>query len=68
MSIGLGREAKSIVPALDKSFATIKFDMQENILTANASFCSLAGYALNEIRGRHESTGKARWQARYVLS
>ncbi|PLR28654.1 chemotaxis protein [Caulobacter zeae] len=41
--------------ALDRSLATIEFDPNGVILTANANFCLSMGYDLSEIVGRHHS-------------
>ncbi|BAU93592.1 methyl-accepting chemotaxis sensory transducer [Methylorubrum populi] len=38
---------------LDRSLATIEFAMDGTILSANQNFLSVAGYALDEIQGRH---------------
>jgi methyl-accepting chemotaxis protein len=46
---------KSLTEALNKSQATIQFDMDGNIITANANFLTLIGYTLAEIQGRHHS-------------
>lgn len=39
--------------ALDRVQAVIEFDLQGNILTANANFCQGLGYELKEIQGKH---------------
>ncbi|MCD5355251.1 PAS domain-containing protein, partial [Kineosporia mesophila] len=41
------------ITAIDRSQAVIEFDLEGNVLTANALFCDLLGYRLDEIRGRH---------------
>lgn len=49
-------ETQNILLALqtvNDTFATIEFDMQGNVLTANSSFLTLMGYAADEIRGLH---------------
>jgi methyl-accepting chemotaxis protein len=44
---------KGILDAVNKSYASIEFDTQGNILTANENFLKTVGYTLEEIRGRH---------------
>lgn len=39
--------------ALDRTQAVIEFDLQGNVLTANANFLDMTGYTLDEVRGRH---------------
>jgi methyl-accepting chemotaxis protein len=39
--------------AIDKSQATIEFDLAGHVLTANENFVKTSGYSLEEIRGRH---------------
>ncbi len=39
--------------AISKAQAVIEFDLQGNILTANANFLATLGYSLDEIKGRH---------------
>ncbi|WP_244286846.1 PAS domain-containing protein, partial [Caulobacter radicis] len=41
--------------ALDRSLATIEFDLSGKILSANANFCDAMGYGLSEIVGKHHS-------------
>jgi len=41
------------VAALNKVQAVIEFDLDGNVLTANANFLSALGYSLDEIKGRH---------------
>jgi methyl-accepting chemotaxis protein len=48
-------EFESRVAAVDRSQATIEFDMDGTILTANANFLSAVGYTLREIVGQHHS-------------
>ena len=38
--------------ALDRAQATIQFDMEGTILTANANFLKLVGYTLDEVKGK----------------
>ena len=48
------KEFESQIQAIHNSgFAAIEFDLQGNILTANAHFLSLMGYSLEEIQGQH---------------
>jgi len=49
------REFKSKLKALDASQATIEFQMDGTILTANANFLRVLGYSLDEIRGKNHS-------------
>ena len=46
-------ERRAILEAINRSMATIEFDLQGNILTANDNFLSVMGYALKDIVGRH---------------
>ncbi len=46
-------ERDARLAALDRSMAVIAFDLDGNILEANANFLEATGYALNEIAGRH---------------
>ncbi len=41
--------------ALNRSLATIEFDLSGKILAANANFCQAIGYSLAEIVGKHHS-------------
>jgi methyl-accepting chemotaxis protein len=41
--------------AIDKSQATIEFNMDGTILTANDNFLNTMGYSLSEVKGRHHS-------------
>jgi len=50
-----GDDAKSILAAIDKSLATIEFDLEGKILDANENFCSTLGYTRDEIVGKHHS-------------
>jgi len=47
--------AVETLAALDRSLATIEFDLSGKILSANANFCAAMGYALDEIVGQHHS-------------
>jgi len=44
-----------LLAALDKSQAIIEFNMDGEIITANANFLNVMGYTLDEIKGRHHS-------------
>jgi methyl-accepting chemotaxis protein len=46
---------KGQVEAIGKSQAVISFDLDGNILDANANFLAAVGYSLPEIRGKHHS-------------
>jgi len=48
-------QAVETLAALDRSLATIEFDPNGKILSANANFCAAMGYRLDEIVGRHHS-------------
>ena len=55
---GSNAQAKNnaaLLKALDKSLAIIEFDAKGTVLTANANFCRLLGYAPEEIVGKHHS-------------
>lgn len=41
------------VAAMNNSQGVIHFDLQGNILDANPNFCSVIGYTLEEIKGKH---------------
>lgn len=43
------------IEAINRSQATIEFDLEGNILDANKNFLSATGYSLDEIQGRHHS-------------
>lgn len=47
------RHADSVIAAIDRSQATIEFDLQGIIKTANENFLKTVGYSLEEIRGKH---------------
>lgn len=49
------RSMAAKIKAIDGSFATIEFDTDGNIITANASFLATVGYTLEEVRGKHHS-------------
>lgn len=46
---------REIVRAIGQTQGMIEFDLQGNILEANAIFLDLMGYTLDEVRGRHHS-------------
>jgi len=46
---------KGIVEAIDKSYATIEFDLTGHIQVANNVFLQTMGYTLDEIKGKHHS-------------
>ncbi|QCO18231.1 PAS domain S-box protein (plasmid) [Azospirillum brasilense] len=43
------------IAAVNKSQAVIEFDIDGNVLTANANFLATMGYRLDEITGRHHA-------------
>lgn len=43
------------IEALNRSQASIEFDLKGNILTANKNFLGAMGYELEEIKGKHHS-------------
>ena len=49
----LFRDMKGELSAIDKSMATIEFDLQGTILTANPNFLNVLGYSLDEAQGKH---------------
>jgi len=48
-------EVKAKLDAIDKVQATIEFNMDGTIITANNNFLSALGYTLDEVKGRHHS-------------
>jgi methyl-accepting chemotaxis protein len=48
-------EVENRLSAIERSQATIEFDMDGNVLTANANFLAVMGYTLREIVGQHHS-------------
>ncbi len=46
-------DAHSIVKAMDRSQAVIRFNPAGEVLAANANFLNVMGYSLDEIRGKH---------------
>ncbi|MBL8177535.1 MAG: PAS domain S-box protein, partial [Bryobacterales bacterium] len=49
------RSMGSVIAALDRSQACIKFNMDGTVVTANENFCRVLGYRLDEIQGKHHS-------------
>jgi methyl-accepting chemotaxis protein len=48
-------EFEGQVAAVDRTQATIEFDLAGNVITANTNFLSLMGYTLREVIGQHHS-------------
>ncbi|MGZ8365477.1 MAG: methyl-accepting chemotaxis protein, partial [Nitrospira sp.] len=46
---------KGLVEAIDKSYATIEFDLTGTIQNANGLFLQTMGYSLEELKGKHHS-------------
>ncbi len=46
-------EFESQISAIQKSMATIEFQMDGTVITANENFLKALGYGLDEVRGRH---------------
>jgi len=46
-------EMKGLIVALDSTLATIEFNMDGTVITANGNFLSLMGYTLSEVTGKH---------------
>jgi methyl-accepting chemotaxis protein len=46
-------EFEGKINAIDKSQATIEFDMDGIVITANEKFLNVVGYTLDEIKGKH---------------
>ncbi|GAB2191193.1 PAS domain S-box protein [Sessilibacter sp. MAH1] len=46
-------DSQSIVNAASRSFATIEFDLDGNILSANDNFLATMDYKIDEIKGKH---------------
>ena len=47
------KDLEGKVAAIDKTQAVIEFDLDGNVLTANANFLATLGYELAEIQGKH---------------
>ena len=45
--------AAATLAAIEQAQAVIEFDLDGNVLTANAKFLAAMGYSLDEIKGRH---------------
>ena len=54
-SLFCSSDAQSIVAALDRSQASIEFNLDGTIITANANFLGAMGYSLDEVKGKHHS-------------
>jgi methyl-accepting chemotaxis protein len=48
-------DAMALLAAIDRSQATIEFNLDGTIITANRNFLSAMGYTLPEIEGKHHS-------------
>ena len=48
-------DATALLAAIDRSQATIEFNLDGTIITANQNFLSAMGYTLAEIQGKHHS-------------
>ena len=53
--ISLKNDSAAKLAALDKSQATIEFEPDGTIVTANANFLKALGYRLEDIKGKHHS-------------
>ncbi len=49
----VSKEMEGQLDAINKTMATIEFDLRGNIITANANFLRLLEYRLEEIQGQH---------------
>jgi len=54
-SMRKNRQASAVLTALDRSQASIEFDLSGQILHANAKFLSTLGYTIAEVQGQHHS-------------
>ncbi len=54
-SFGSASDMAAKLAALDKSQATIEFNLDGTIITANENFLNAMGYRLEEIQGKHHS-------------
>ena len=54
-SLTAGLTASATLEALDRSLAIIEFSPRGVILWANENFCSVMGYSLKDIKGKHHS-------------
>lgn len=48
-------DSKGQVEALNRSQASIQFDLNGNIITANENFLNVMKYSLDEVKGKHHS-------------
>ncbi|KAB2888094.1 MAG: PAS domain-containing protein, partial [Burkholderiaceae bacterium] len=46
-------EFEGTVAAIGRALAVVEFDLTGRVLTANANFLAMTGYALDEVQGRH---------------
>src|SRR5689334_17622767 len=46
-------DREGLLAALDRAQATIEFNLDGTVQTANENFLRVMGYSLDEIRGRH---------------
>ena len=44
---------KGLMDAIDKAYATIEFNLDGTVITANENFLKTLGYSLDEIKGNH---------------
>jgi len=49
------QEFEALAAAIDRSHATIEFDLDGRILTANRNFLRMLGYTASDIEGKHHS-------------
>jgi methyl-accepting chemotaxis protein len=54
-TIETSREHEHLIEALQRSTAVIEFDLNGNVLTANARFQESMGYTLAQLTGKHHS-------------
>ena len=52
-SSSIAADATALLAAIDRSQATIEFNLDGTIITANQNFLSAMGYSLSEIQGKH---------------
>lgn len=52
-TIEASHQYESVIKAMQRSTATIEFDMDGHVLTANDLFLTAMGYRLEEIKGKH---------------
>ncbi|NRA48923.1 MAG: PAS domain S-box protein, partial [Phaeodactylibacter sp.] len=51
----LSIEVKNRIQAINRSNATVEFDLEGNIITANQMFLDIVGYSLEEVQGKHHA-------------